>query len=102
MRTDKIYSEKVSLSEWRSEVENHYKPENQLKRVDETVAFIRNYCEEYKQNKVSTFSNVWGYLDVDAEYLEVFKKSLKESMSSFSKLKISYNRKKKDIIVSWE
>lgn len=102
VRTDKKYEEVITISEWKKDVEEHYSPQNQLNRIDETINFIRKYCEDNYKNKVATFSNLWGYLDVDLDFKKSFKKMLKESMQHFKKLKIKYDTKGKDIIVYWE
>ena len=103
MRTKKIFEAVIPMAEWTKEVQEHYTDDEQNKRIEETVKFIYTHCSGVYQNKRSTFSGVWGYLDVDAKHLKKFKRRLKGLFkTNFIKAKITYNTEENDIVVVWE
>lgn len=102
MRTEKEFAPEISIGEWKDEVAKHYTEENQMARIQETLTFITSHCMVHYSNHRATFRGVWGYLDVDAKHLKMFKRDLSSTLKKeLNRRRISYNTDGQDIVVEW-
>jgi hypothetical protein len=104
MRKSNAFSKNnYDMNEWQKKVKTHYTKELQLGRIEETINFITNHVSSNRENERSTFSGVWGYLDVDKEHLKIFKRQLKIALKQdyLDLVQIIYNKDDQDIIVTW-
>lgn len=109
MRTDKVIGKIVTKEEWADLVSAHYSQEEQKKRIDEVVDFVVQHCLSVKENKLTTFKGLWGYLDCDTEHTEIFISELADRLQlsgigEIIEIKTSLSSEdsmEEDLIITW-
>ena len=102
-KSDTFKKDNYEMTDWQNKVKAHYTKELQLERIEETINFISNHISNNRDKGRSTFSGVWGYLDVDKEHLKIFKRKLKGALKQdyLDLVQVIYNKDDQDIIVIW-
>ena len=102
-KSDTFKKDSYEMNDWQTKVKAHYAKQLQQERIEETINFITNHISNNRDKGRSTFSGVWGYLDVDKEHLKIFKRKLKDALKQdyLDLVQIVYNKDDQDIIVTW-